>query len=672
MKRTKIAIAVFLAVILLVAVSIAAFAAGDAPSSAKEEVVYANMDGAGNVNDVYVVNIFNGGNITDYGRYASVKILNTTDKINQKGDGITISSNADKVYYEGALKNAALPWNIDISYTLDGKKVTADELAGQSGKLEMKISIRQNTACDSTFFDHYALQTEVTLDTGECGNIVADGATIADVGRDKQISYILMPGNEKDYTIVTDVTDFKMDAIAFNGLRMGMSIDIDDNALLDKVSEIEDAASDLNGGASSLASGATSIASGTFDLSGATGTIASGATDLTTGMESLQIGLKTAQSGLDALNKQSSTLTGSSTKVKTTLHQIDTALSAVSLSADKVAKLVSASSSIQQSLTSLDDSLNSLQSQISYSAYKSLMSQSGLNVDALQSSNSTSVSALNSDISALEAMISDLQSKESLLDAAGYGNLYDTYMATLKQTLSDMKTAGAIIGGDTSAINGINSYLSGLHNSASSLSTAASTLDSSYDTFNTEIEELASNLTSMIASLSQLSAAVQTLTNQYDTFDQGVNDYTDGVAALVAGFNQVLAGTTQLVGGSQNLAEGVSLLYSGTEKLSSSNDALSDGAGKLASGTDTFYSGIANMDTTVANEIDDMISSLTGSNAKTISFVSDKNTKVNSVQFVIKTTMISTDDETTATEDETDTTTKTDSGFFTKLIDLLK
>ena len=51
------------------------------------------------------------------------------------------------------------------------------------------------------------------------------------------------------------------------------------------------------------------------------------------------------------------------------------------------------------------------------------------------------------------------------------------------------------------------------------------------------------------------------------------------------------------------------------------------------------------MDAKVQTEIDNMISSLTGGNGKTKSFVSDKNTNVTAVQFVISTDPVKVKDE---------------------------
>ena len=183
MKNSKRVTLVILTAALILIAGISAFAVADEPSTEKEEVVYANTDANGNVRGVYVVNIFAGGDIVDYGDYTEVKVLNTTDELRQSGDKITVSTDAESLYYEGTMKSRDLPWDIDIRYTLNGEKITPEELAGKSGEIEINLGFHQNTACDSSFFDRCALQTTMTLDTEKCKNIVANGATMAIVGQ---------------------------------------------------------------------------------------------------------------------------------------------------------------------------------------------------------------------------------------------------------------------------------------------------------------------------------------------------------------------------------------------------------------------------------------------------------------------------------------------------------
>ena len=181
MKYLKKITAFSLLVLLLNTLVIPTYA--ESAPTEKQEVIYVLADNSGKAKDIEVVNIFDGGDITDYGDYSTVKMLNTTDKIKQDGDKISISSSADKVYYQGKLKSVLIPWNISIHYFLDGKEYNASELAGKSGALEIHFSVSKNDGYSGDFYENYALQANFMLDSDKCANIVADGATIANVGK---------------------------------------------------------------------------------------------------------------------------------------------------------------------------------------------------------------------------------------------------------------------------------------------------------------------------------------------------------------------------------------------------------------------------------------------------------------------------------------------------------
>ena len=135
MKIVKRVLPVMLSAAIILSAAMPAFAvesAGGTPSQ-KEEVIYITLAADGSVKNTYVVNSFDGGSITDYGDYASVKMLNTSDAIQQNGDTITFSSSAKKVYYQGELTDTQIPWNISLRYYLDGVEYTAEEIAGKSG-----------------------------------------------------------------------------------------------------------------------------------------------------------------------------------------------------------------------------------------------------------------------------------------------------------------------------------------------------------------------------------------------------------------------------------------------------------------------------------------------------------------------------------------------------------
>ena len=130
MRQIKKITAAVLSVLLLSSFAVPAFA--KAAPSKKEEVIYIMTDASGNVTDMEAVNIFAGGDITDYGDYSAVRGLNTAGQITQTGEEITFSSDSGKVYYQGTMKSTVIPWNISIRYFLDGKEYSAKEIAGRA------------------------------------------------------------------------------------------------------------------------------------------------------------------------------------------------------------------------------------------------------------------------------------------------------------------------------------------------------------------------------------------------------------------------------------------------------------------------------------------------------------------------------------------------------------
>ena len=296
----------------------------------KEENVYASLEEDGTVSGAYVVNEYDlekDTRITDYGDYTEVTNLTTEDKIEETADGYTVEGKKGKFYYQGNLETKELPWKIQISYYLNGEKKNPKELAGESGNLEIRISVKKNEKVKGDYFEDYLLQATVTLDSEKCKNIQAEGATLANVGADKQILYNIMAGQEKEISITSEVTDFEMDGISFQGVPMSFAIDTDSldmSALYEQTDELKEAVSQLDEGAGSLKEGTGELAKGSSQLLDATGSLAQGAVSLKTGTDgaasgssSLVRGSQELETGIGAyLNGVSSAASGSKSLIQ--------------------------------------------------------------------------------------------------------------------------------------------------------------------------------------------------------------------------------------------------------------------------------------------------------------------------------------------------------------------
>ncbi|HJJ40312.1 MAG TPA: hypothetical protein O0X40_06020 [Methanocorpusculum sp.] len=238
---------------------ISAVLVGGAAALDKEEVVYVNMDASGNVEDVYVVNIFEleePGFVVDYGEYQSVRNLVSTDTIMQTGDENTVYADKGRFFYQGNLGKAEIPWEINIDFFLDGHHISPEDIAGKSGRVLILLDICRNDAFkDKYFYQNLGMQVSLSLNAHDCTDIVAPGAVIANSGKNKQLTYTILPDKGGVYNITFDAVNFEMDAISINGIQMNMDIDVDLTDAKSMMRALSSATASINSGAQQVSGG---------------------------------------------------------------------------------------------------------------------------------------------------------------------------------------------------------------------------------------------------------------------------------------------------------------------------------------------------------------------------------------------------------------------------------
>lgn len=586
-------------------------------ASAKEEVVYANLNGSGALRGTYVVNIFDEKNITDYGNYSQVKNLNTTDVIHYKDGVVSIAGSADRLYYQGDLQNAELPWNIAITYSLDGAAYPAEKVAGKSGKLVIRIAITENTKAKEGFFANYALQATVKLDSSKCKNIETEDATQASIGSIRQLTYTIMPGKTKDIVITSDVRDFIMEGIQLNGIRLNLGIDssfIDSSPIDDKIGGLKDAVYELKDGVSDLKTGAAGLKGGAAGL---------------------EEGMETVQAALNTLNGKSGTLTGGSAGVLDALMRIQKSLQAVNTSAEDINTLSTASAKIRSGIDSLAEGLKSMDSSID--AYYAGLLDAGLtDTGVFINKHKEAIAALSitdtqralyeayiaGGESGIQKKLGELAENQDTEAAALYKKAMEgdreavtAYIAAAGKLI----TAEALLKADISYIQGSGRLIGGidtaLDRTSGGLMAGALTLQSNYAAFDESIQKLVSSLGNLAANMTRLKNGIDELTSEYEAFNGGILKYTKAVGDIAKGYGKIYEGALQMAGGTADL-------YNGTKAM--------------ADGTEEFAAKASGMENEINTEIDQMINEYTGSDYTAKSFVSDENTRINSVQFNIK------------------------------------
>lgn len=592
MKRTIKVISGFLTLCLLLG-TVPVTVSAQGAQVPKEEVVYVALNADGTTKNTYVVNSFDmtePGHITDYGPYDKVTNLSTTDSITLRDDTVELDAPKGRFYYQGDLDSVELPWLITVTYLLDGKAVAAKDLAGAEGHLEIRLSIRDNEKVDPVFVKNYALQITLTLDTGRCASISAEGATLANSGKDKAVSFIKLPDKAADYSVTADVSDFEMDGIQISGIPLSVDFDLPDTDAL------TGGLTDLSGGISSLDSGAQEMSKGADGLRDGTEKLHKGLQDMQTGMNDLR-------DGFDQLVGGNAELEDGSQKILNALKEIQENLEGFSVTTADLDRLVQGSAGILNGISDLSEGLAALKNAF-VQADTGIRTQSGGTYSSLRQANEATIATLNEQIELLRA--------DPAANAAQIQQLTQVVNLLLadNELLTNLKTG--ISGNGTAANPG--------------LAAGAATLKEQYAQFDASIQALPAMLADMAGGITKLKDGLSQLASNYVKFHAGVVGYADGAASIFDGYKKLCAGFSDLVAGSGELSSGAGALYQGTKQLS-------DGTSELESRTE-------NMDSDVDEQIEELLAPYMQNDFQAVSFVSARNTSVKSVQFVMLTQLI--------------------------------
>ena len=495
----------------------------------KDEVVYVILDPQGAAKSVYVINHFEaaeGDRITDYGDYSSVQNLTDTGELAQNGDAVTFSAGSEDFYYQGNMRTADIPWIFDISWYLDGRRTAPGDMAGRDGRMELRISSRQNPKADQTFYDNYMLQLTLALDTERCKNIDAPRAVIAEAGKDKAVTYTVMPGSDADYILTADVCDFVMDGIQISGIPFSMEFDIPDtDGQIDDLNKLPDAISELNDGVGELLDGTKELGSGA-------GKLADGSADI--------------RQGLSLLGRNSGQLKSASVKIRDALAQISGSLSDGSvgdIDPGLVLQLPAALRGLAAGLGGVSDGLGQLKNGFSqsYAALDGAM-------NAIPQGTLTQAE--------IEAFLGSVPAEQQ----AAASELAENYLAAQ----AAKGTYGAVKDGFAATPGAMDTFASSLAGMALSLGGMAA-----------GIEDMAGSLGGL-EQLGGLVSGLRQLSENYSEFHKGLVSYADGVSALAANYSDFHEGLVEFGDGVAELNDGVGELYDGTKTLSRETAGLPD------------------------------------------------------------------------------------------------
>ena len=499
-----------------------------------------------------------------------------------------------------------LPVSVNLTYMLDGKEMTAEQIAGKSGKATIRFDYtnhqKQTVSINGKDTDVYVPFTVITgavLDDSVFSNIeVSNGKVINDGTRTIVIGFAL-PGMQESLDLnadsikIPDSIEITADVKNFS-LTTTLTMVTNDvfNEAAEDIEKKKDEKGDedvslekLTGGISQLTDGSSALYDGTSQLLEKSGMLISGIHQLASGGQQVSGGVNTVRQTLQLLCSKNSDLQGGASKVfdtllSTTQKQVQAAgmncptltkenyvqvLGAISsgLSEESIRALAEqkrpdvtaqVQSAVRENVTAQIEAKSDeirqgvtagVEQQVRGQVLEGVLAQNNMSADDYQNLDEATKAAIDSSV---DAMTSEQMQSEQVQQTI------DSTVESQKQQLIESNMQSDEVQSQIKAI-----------------------VDSEIN------KAIAQNLPKAKDGQKSIEAAIEQL-NAYNDFYQGIIAYTNGVKSLYDG-------TAGLQSGAQQLSNGLDQLNEGTDALTDGIGKLNDGAMQLSDGMKQFKEG---------------------------------------------------------------------------------
>ena len=223
-KKIKRADSGTLAEVMTASAGIASFGAAGVPVC--DEAMYVTMDPYGGISEASVVKSYElhgAREITDRGTYQAVHNMTGMEKPEVDGDTVIFrlleEPENDRFYFEGRMEpeevSGTLPWDITVSYRLNGVERRLEELAHEKGVLKISIDAVPNAGTSEYFRNNMTMEIAAVVDMDQNLSVEAPGAQIQSIGSMKTVLFMVMPGEEQHFELEIGSNDLEFSGLLF-------------------------------------------------------------------------------------------------------------------------------------------------------------------------------------------------------------------------------------------------------------------------------------------------------------------------------------------------------------------------------------------------------------------------------------------------------------------------
>lgn len=620
----------------------------EAKDVGKDETVYVKLKPDGTKKEVIVSDWLKNPDgtksIEDASDLSDIKNVKGDETYAVSDDGLLWESGGNDIYYQGT-SDKELPISMKISYFLDGKEISPEEIAGKSGKVTIRYEYENNAISkavvdgkEETITTPFAVVTGVILPGDHFKNVTVSGGRVISDGTNNIVAGMVFPGlgdslnlTDSELTkdiklpetieITADAEDFQIDLSAtvvtssiFDELGLGDIDSVDE--LTNALNELSDASTQLVDGSGKLLDGVTELKDASGEFASGIDTLYEKSGELADGLTTLDQSTGTLTDGLNQLNGQKQTF---SDGVQALLDGVTKLENGAGSLQEGVGQYTAGADTLADGVLSYTEGANQVAS--GAEAYVAGVGALDEGIGTLASSAATlpeAIGKVNAGAQALKAgagQLPDDETAEALKQAGtavtnGVKSMHDNITALLEalNKTGDSDSAAAMVElvaqtmqtlltNDTSVLQLLNDAASIQASIDSVKGLAPQSIQNKVDSVESEyagrlqdaIGLLETNITMENAVIEQLkgfSGGSQDL-EQLKTALQAMADKTDPAKAdsLYAGAAALSAGTSALLDGTAALKPGIDALADGTQQLADGTAGLPDGIKALTDGS---------------------------------------------------------------------------------------
>lgn len=664
MKILKKAAAVLVSLAVACSTALPAFAQTPAASAgvSKNEDVFLILNDDGTVKRQIVSDWLHSDagikNLEDKSSLADIQNLKSDAQPQKNGDSLVWNDDGNDLYYQGSTDQTP-PVTVSISYKLDGRQMTAGELAGKSGHLVMSIALTNHESAKQTIagvqrtvYTPFFTVVAASLPVGSFTNIAAEHGTVQTDANNQLVCFLAMPGMAetfsglltgelapfRDYlldtvTVEADVTNFTTPGVmlAASTNMEDLSADVNVPDFSGEMSELTDATNQLKDGASTLADATATLQSKMDEFAAQYATFDAGVDSALTGAQQVKAGTDSLLTGATQLQTGSGDLSAGAGQL-----QAGSAALAGKLNSQLVPGLSDAAAkkaTLEAQMTKVSGELNN----VSLPDVAALKTQLGTGVGqvfdgALATGAQTAAANVGSGVktgckTAADAALTAAAPQVAQSVAAGAGNaasqavtaalansgLTAEQIAAVANAASQaaaqagaadiatpLKNAvnGAIDGNVTVDAAAVAAQIAASQQAQTARAGAVTQVTGALNGLDTtSLQAMLGEFKTISASAGGMMQSIDTLTSAlYNAADPADQNTVVGASnALAAGASSVQAGADKLYGGTTQLASGVAELRNGADSLQAGLTQLSSASKTVQSAIGQFQTGAASL-----------------------------------------------------------------------------